>query len=529
MARLATDNYELLIKTSDIEATDEVELCAPCHSRRFELGNYDHRRNNLLQNLVPALLTEGLYYADGQILDQVYVHGSYEQSKMYRMGVRCSSCHDVHSLELIEDGNALCLRCHQASTYDDYDHHFHKKIHEGEPSDGALCVKCHMPESPYMVVDYRADHAMLIPRPDLSLAIGVPNACNAAGCHDDKSVAWSADHFTQWYGEAPRPHFGNAFAAAREGRPEAEEKLALIAVDSLQPAVVRATAIALLRPYRGDGSKLAFERALADEDALVRYTAASNLFAPTIRERARALAPLLLDPIRAVRLAAAIRLAETPAGSLQPYQREALEAALREFRQAMEYSLPDPAAAFNLGNLASSRRDTAAAEIYYEAAIEADGSFIPAKLNLAQLLSSRGRHDEAERLYREILRDDPARPEAAYSLGLLLAERGSYAEAATYLREAAGAMPEASRVYFQLGRIEAAAGRETEAEAALQRALEIEPDNLGYRYGLASLYVSRGDYGRALEVAEQIIATHPDDETGWQVKIYIESLLQRSN
>ncbi len=529
MARLSTDNYELLIRTSDIEAADEVELCAPCHARRFELGDYDHRRNIPLHDLVPALLTDGLYHPDGQILDQVYVYGSYKQSKMYQVGVRCSSCHDVHSLELIEEGNALCLRCHRASTYDDYDHHFHKKVHEGKPSDGALCVSCHMPESPYMAVDYRADHGMLIPRPDLTLAIGVPNACSAAGCHDDKPVSWSADHFIQWYGEAARPHYGSAFAAAREGRPEAEADLALIAGDSLQPAVVRATALALLRPYRGDAARSAFEQAVEADDPLVRYTAASNLHAPTARELARALAPLLLDPIRGVRLAAAIRMAETPAGSLQPYQREALDAALREFEAAMEYALPNAIAAFNLGNLAATRRDSAAAETYYRAANEADASFQPARLNLARLLFSRGDHDEAEALYREVLRAEPTNHEAAYRLGLLLAERGPHAEAATHLRRAAEARPEAARIHFDLGRIELSAGREAEAEAALRKALEIEPDNLDYGYALASLYVSRGDYGRALDIADRLIAAHPDDETGWQVKMYIESLLQHSN
>ena len=52
----------------------------------------------MLQHFVPALLDEGLYHPDGQILDEVYVWGSFVQSKMYRNGVKCGDCHDPHSL-----------------------------------------------------------------------------------------------------------------------------------------------------------------------------------------------------------------------------------------------------------------------------------------------------------------------------------------------------------------------------------------------------------------------------------------------
>ena len=61
-----------------------------------------------MDNIVPSILEEGLYFADGQILEEVYVYGSFVQSKMYKNDVRCSDCHDVHSLELIKEGNELC-------------------------------------------------------------------------------------------------------------------------------------------------------------------------------------------------------------------------------------------------------------------------------------------------------------------------------------------------------------------------------------------------------------------------------------
>ncbi|MBE0594825.1 MAG: hypothetical protein IH616_20765, partial [Gemmatimonadales bacterium] len=277
MARPARENYDLAIRTSGITNQQQVELCAPCHSRRSELGDYDHTHPDLLDNVLPTVLREGLYHADGQILDEVYVYGSFVQSKMFRMGIRCGDCHDVHSLKLHKDGNELCLQCHQAETYDSYDHHFHKKIYEGQPSDGALCVKCHMVEQPYMVVDWRADHSLRLPRPDLSQEISVPNACTQSGCHDDRPLSWSLQAYRRWYGEARRPHYGTVLAAGRAGRPEARDELVTLAGNTLSPAIVRATALTLLGGYPGPEATQAFDRALADEDPLIRYTALSSL------------------------------------------------------------------------------------------------------------------------------------------------------------------------------------------------------------------------------------------------------------
>ncbi|MGB7452150.1 MAG: multiheme c-type cytochrome, partial [Lysobacterales bacterium] len=134
MARPVVTNYELTQQTSDITSREQVELCAPCHSRRGAMGDDTHAKADLLDNYLPSLLTENLYFADGQIEDEVYVYGSFTQSKMYRHDVRCSDCHDAHTIKLVKEGNELCLQCHRASQYDSKDHHFHKQEGEtGEP------------------------------------------------------------------------------------------------------------------------------------------------------------------------------------------------------------------------------------------------------------------------------------------------------------------------------------------------------------------------------------------------------------
>ncbi|MGD9054333.1 MAG: multiheme c-type cytochrome, partial [Desulfobacterales bacterium] len=134
MARPQSANYELVVKAKGMDSRQQVELCAPCHARRAILGDYTHAEPDLLDNMLPSLLTPELYFADGQILEEVYVYGSFTQSKMYSRNVRCSDCHDVHSIKKVKEGNALCLQCHRAGIYDTKAHHFHKKKGEkGEP------------------------------------------------------------------------------------------------------------------------------------------------------------------------------------------------------------------------------------------------------------------------------------------------------------------------------------------------------------------------------------------------------------
>jgi tetratricopeptide (TPR) repeat protein len=524
MGRPAVDDYALVIPTSNVTARQQVESCAPCHSRRAELGDYDHRRTDFLSNLVPSELREGLYHADGQILDEVYVYGSFVQSKMYHNDVRCADCHDAHSLRLREEDNALCAQCHRADAYDTSDHHFHQKVYEGAPSDGALCVKCHMPEQPYMVIDDRADHSLRVPRPDLTAELGVPNACTQSGCHDDRPLQWSVDAFRQWYGEAQKPHYGTILAAGRDGQPEALPDLVRLAGDNLYPAIVRATALSLLAGYPGQVSVDAFNRALADEEALVRHTAVRDLNATDPAVFVELVAPLLFDPVNAVRIRAAAQLAGVPRGGLQPYQVEALDTTLAEYRETMEYSLDFAFANQNLGNLYQALGDPERAMRYYESAIEIDDLFFPAKVNLALLYNSMGRNPAAAALLREVLAVDPEQYSVAYNLGLLLAEMGQHAEGVEYLQRASDGLPRQARMHYNLGLTLQFLGRVQPAEAALRKALDVELDNLDFLYALADHYIKRGDPQLALPLAEEMIAKHPQNRMGHDIKAYIEGV-----
>ena len=90
-------------------------------------------------------------------------------------------------------------------------------------SKGVDCVACHAPTTTYMVVDPRHDHSFRVPRPDLTVKLGVPNACT--GCHGDKPAQWAAEQVQKWYGKplaghqqfAGALHAGHAEAAGAPG------------------------------------------------------------------------------------------------------------------------------------------------------------------------------------------------------------------------------------------------------------------------------------------------------------------------
>ena len=88
MARPPVQNFELPVRTSKLRSREAVELCAPCHSRRAILGDYTHIEPDLLDTMLPSLLTRDLYFPDGQILEEVYAYASFTQSKMYARDVR---------------------------------------------------------------------------------------------------------------------------------------------------------------------------------------------------------------------------------------------------------------------------------------------------------------------------------------------------------------------------------------------------------------------------------------------------------
>src|SRR6516164_4730432 len=332
----------------------ELETCAACHSRRKGIAKSSLPGELYLDAYLPALLGPGLYHVDGQIDGEVYEYGSFLQSRMHAAGVTCSNCHDPHSARLRAEGNALCAQCHMPAKFDATQHHHHQP-----GSAGAQCVNCHMPTKNYMVVDARRDHSMRVPRPDLSVALGTPNACSQ--CHVGNSAQWAAQVVRQ-----TTPHYGVALHAGRAGAADAEQQLARLILDQKQPAIARATALPLLAPYMTAASEPPLAAAIADADPLVRLAAPRALPAAPSPALLQAIAPLLGDPVRAVRIEAARSLAGTDLLALTPAQQTAFVKATAELVAAENVDADRPEAHLNLGLLEMRRGDAAKADSEYQ-------------------------------------------------------------------------------------------------------------------------------------------------------------------
>ncbi len=482
MARTPTTSFDLVTRTSGLSNQEHVALCAPCHARRAQLADQGKPGGELLDRYLPALLSPGVFHADGQIQDEDFEYQAFAQSKMYASGIRCADCHDVHSGKRHKEGNALCTRCHHAETYDSKSHHFHKSVWQGKPSAGVLCVSCHMPGQSYMGVHFRRDHSLRVPLPYLSRALGSPDGCSAAGCHADRPAAWVEQSYDRWYGQKRRPHYGTILEAGRRGELEAEEGLLRLAQDGLRPALARATALELSSGYGSEASLAALERALPDPNPLIRLTATSRLIAAPPR-LAKALGPLLRDPVRAVRAEAAARLAGEPAGLLPESQGKAHAAALEEYVTAQRYMSDLPSGPYNLGNLHAAQGRSEDAEREYRRSLQVDAQFHPAKVNLALLLAGAGRNAEAEQLLREAHAAEPRAASVALDLALVLAEQGKRAEAEEAFRAALSADPRLAAAAYNLAVL---VGERNAAEAVpyAQRAAKLRPDEPRYAQAL---------------------------------------------
>ena len=504
------------------QTNTQIETCAPCHARRSVLRDDFRPGQPLLDTYRPALLEDGLYHADGQILEEVYVYGSFIQSKMYRAGVACADCHDPHSLDLRAPGNALCGSCHLSTKYDAPGHHFHEPA-----SPGAQCVNCHMPSQTYMVVDPRRDHSFRIPRPDLSVKLGTPNACTQ--CHTDESVPWAAQAVETWYGPQRRQesHYGEALHAGRAGAPEAEPALVQLARDPAQPGIARASALTLLAGYTSASALQAIQDGLRDDDPMARFAALRTLDVAEPTLRLRLAAPLLADSIRTVRIEAARVLAPLPAHNLTTTQQALIDQGVEEYVAAERFNEDRPETHLNLGLLYAGRGRFAEAESAYRTAIRLEASTIQAHVNLADLYRSQGRDDDGERVLREALTIAPEAAEVHHALGLLLVRRQRLPEALAALEQAASLLPENARFSYVYGVALHSTGDTDQALVVLERASVRHPDNRDLLTALATIHRDNGSLEAALRYARDLVALAPQDPTANQLLAQLQAQQNR--
>jgi predicted CXXCH cytochrome family protein len=458
----------------DFRPGHEAQACAQCHSRRAQLTGAFDAREGFANHYDVELLDGSLYFVDGQIRDEVFEYGSFLQSRMFAKGVTCADCHEPHSLALRRPGNALCLGCHEVR-YATAAHHRHGG--DGVRADpagaggaaggsrGTRCVDCHMPARTYMTVDPRRDHRFGVPRPDLSVSLGVPNACN--DCHDDRDARWALAQVAAWFGpeRAGLQQFAPTLDALRRETVDAERLLQRLLEDPSTPLIARATALAEAGPYLTP-ERLDWVRAgLAAEDPLLRRAALDACESLPMDWRWRVAAGALADPARAVRLRAARLLSAAP--SIDAARLARLAPGLAEYRASVAAHADRAEVRTEYGAWLMSRGEFGAARAEFEAALRLEPDFVPAAIDLVDLERAQGRDDRGELLLRSWLARLPGEAALHHAQGLLLARQGR--------REA--------------------------AVAALGQAVRLTPQDAGYRYALA---VGLDAVGRTREALQRL-------------------------
>lgn len=486
------------VRSQSRETDHEIEVCAQCHARRKQIADGYQAGKPFLDYYRPALLVSPLYHADGQQHDEVFTWASFLQSKMYAKGVTCSDCHNPHSGQLRAEGNSVCASCHVPSKYDTKQHSRHQ-----QNSAGAQCTACHMPTTTYMVVDPRHDHSMRVPRPDQTVKLGVPNACNQ--CHTERSATWAAAQIKSWYGHDPQGFQGyaDAFAANIADSENAQTQLQAVAMDLNQATIARATALSQLDPSNYGAAKL-LAKSLADPSDLVRLGSLASLAHSNLEELAPQVESLLSDPLRAVRIEAADILSRTNASQINPEARGSFEQAVDEYVTSQNYNADRAEDRVNLGSFYANRGDGAKAEEQMKAAIYLNPLDVPAYTNLADLYRAMGRDLEGEQLLRQGLQAVPQSPELHYALGLALVRTQQSAPALSQLRRATQLAPNNAQFAYVYAVALNTYGESAKAMAILERAIIIHPENRNILQALANFHQARGEHEQAQKYGKRL-------------------------
>lgn len=447
----------------DGDTTDAV--CGSCHSRRVERAAWTPG-TPFTDAFEPELLDTQAHYPDGQIRDEVYELVAFQTSVMHREGVRCTSCHG-DTKQALPAGNAVCRSCHEAG----YEAPSHTRHPVG--SAGATCTGCHMPVTVFMERDPRHDHSFQRPDPELTVALGVPNACNR--CHTERDAAWAAALVREWYPDdrvrAERRRWAVAIARGREADPATVPDL-LALVGGRSDPVRRASAARLLAAFpTTSGVTTTLVGALDDPEPLVRAGAAWALaqrsaLSPEVRA---GLLRRLGDASRVVRLHAVLGLRELDLANVPPGTRQAFTTAAEEWRQSQELAADTPEARYNLAIFRAARGDLESAAAEYRSALRLWPDSIQARHNLAMLLAQQGRLEEAVTEFRALLARAPV-PVTSFALGLTLGQLGRWAEAARALEQCLAEDPAYPRARYNLALALVKAGQTSRALDELERA-----------------------------------------------------------
>lgn len=403
---------QIMLPETIIKNDTLIETCARCHARATRFTDRYNHGQSFLQSHIPAAADPVNYYIDGQIKEEDYEYASFLQNKMHAAGVTCINCHEPHSMKVKILGNGLCTSCHSPAKYDGPRHSFHQQL-----STGNQCVNCHMPVTTYMVIDNRLDHSIRIPRPDHSLLMGTPNACNK--CHKDKSLQWAASAFVKWFGtKLPKEKtYPELMYAISRYVQESEPSLYELLLKKNYPAIIKATAMEQYGYYTSSRISSLITEELKSSDPMLRLSA-TKAMANYPPETILTFAPSLLnDPVAAVRMEVVSLLAPV-SSRLFGEELKQFTKVMNEYLNVQEQMSHRPEGFFNRAIVKNFIGLPAAAEQLYISCIQRFPGFVPAYANLVDLYRQQNREGEAKKIIDKGLLKHPNSAHLHYALGL---------------------------------------------------------------------------------------------------------------
>ena len=480
--------------------------CATCHARREEFDEHFTTGRSFHDHYQLALPSQpGLWFPDGQQLDEDYNFTSLLLSRMGHKGIGCTDCHDPHAAipkggDVAVRSNALCMSCHAGGTQgavviDPATHTLHAT---GTP--GAGCVDCHMPKRSYMGRDPRSDHRFPRPDPLLTKELGVPNACN--DCHSDKGIDWQIKHTHEWYGEdmnRVNRQRTRAIHAAQQGRTGALDLL----VEAMRTEEIdawQATLLRLMEPWATESRVVRFTNVAIQQGGPLARSAAAMLIGRR-GESGELLDKALADPLKAVRV-------EAGWAALERLPRD--HPVITELEQIATHQSDQPGGAMRLARIAMSRGETTTAEAWMKKAADWDRTSPAPRRDLAVFLGGIGRTAESIRWLEEAAALEPGNPEIVYLAALAHAETGDSAKAEEKLRKAVEIDPSYSRAWYNLGLLLAGGERVEEAMECLIRAEKTDPGSADAPYARATILYRLGRLPEARTATLEALRRQPE-------------------
>ena len=208
-----------IINPLRLDKQKQAQVCGQCHSLfesnhpqtflenglDYQPGNelFENRQMIFHEDTDPGLVYYNMFWNDGTVRIGGREYQGLARSKCFTHGeMTCLSCHSLHSMEEPDNqlgfgmnSNQACLQCHKEPQYTtELESHTHHAL----DSEGSKCYNCHMPHTSYALMGGIRSHRIDSPKVRAPQKNEKPNACNL--CHLDKTLQWTADNLTHWYG-----------------------------------------------------------------------------------------------------------------------------------------------------------------------------------------------------------------------------------------------------------------------------------------------------------------------------------------